>query len=378
MMKIMLLKAFYGYLCVMKNMKRILSLLVVISVFACKDKEQPIKPVWQPVSESVYASGIVKSKNQYEAFSPVNGIIDSLYVTEGDAVKKGSLILSISAEVQRLNQENAELTATFEDLHANEGKLKEAKILIDVSRNKMRNDSLMYTRQRNLWQQQIGSKVEMEQKELAYQNSKANYFSAVVRYHDLKRQLNFNASQSKKNLSISNRLAADYILKSKMDGMVYSLNKEKGEIVSAQTPLAVIGDAQKFILEMQVDEYDILNVRKGLSVLVTLDSYKGKVFEAVVTKINPLMNEQSRTFLVEAAFLKTPVTLYPNISFEANIVLASKKKALLVPRNYVLNDSIVFKRNGDKVLVKTGLKDYQKIEILSGITAADELIIPTP
>jgi len=362
----------------MKHIKKILYPIIVISFLACKDKEQSIKPVWQPVSESVYASGLVKSKNQYEAFAPANGIVDSIYVTEGDNVKKGSLILSIASKVQQLNQENAELTAAFQDLHANEGKLKEAKILIDVSRNKMRNDSLMYSRQKNLWQQQIGSKVEMEQKELAYQNSKANYFSAVVRYNDLKRQLNFNASQSKKNVSISSHLADDFILRSEMDGMVYSLNKEKGEIVSAQTPLAVIGNAKNFILEMQVDEYDIIKVRKGQTVLVTLDSYQGQVFEAVVSKINPLMNERSRTFLVEATFLKTPAQLYPNISFEANIVLASKKKALLVPRNYVLNDSVVFKSNGDKVLVKTGLKDYQKIEILSGITEADELILPTP
>ena len=144
-----------------------------------------------------------------------------------------------------------------------------------------------------------------------------------------------------------------------------------------QTPLAVIGDAKNFILEMQVDEFDILKIRKGLIVLVTLDSYKGKVFEASVTKINPLMNERSKTFLVEAEFLKQPELLYPNITFEANIVLQSKEKALLIPRNFVQNDTLVFKSNGDKVVVKTGLRDYQKIEILSGISAEDELIKPT-
>ena len=163
-----------------------------------------------------------------------------------------------------------------------------------------------------------------------------------------------------------------------MNGIVYSINKKKGEIVSIQTPLAVVGDAKKFVLEMQVDEYDVFKIHNGLAVKVTLDSYAGKVFEAIVTKINPLMNERSRTFLVEAVFIKPPSQLYPNISFEANIILASKDKALLIPRNYILNDSIVFKSNGEKVLVKTGLKDYQKIEIISGITAQDELIPPTP
>jgi len=111
-------------------------------------------------------------------------------------------------------------------------------------------------------------------------------------------------------------------------------------------------------------------------VLVTLDSYRGEVFKAKIIKINPLMNERSKTFLVEAEFVQPPEILYPNITFEANIVLEKKEKALLIPRKYLLNDSMVVKSNGDKVVVKTGLKDYQKIEILSGIGPEDELIIP--
>ena len=227
-----------------------------------------------------------------------------------------------------------------------------------------------------MWQQQIGTKVELEQRELAYQNSKNAYYSSVVRYNDLKRQLNFSSSQSKKNLLIADKLQSDYVLKSEINGIIYSLTKSKGEIVGAQTPIAIIGDAGKFILEMQVDEYDILKIKKGLTVLVTLESYKGKVFEALVTKINPLMNERSKTFLVEAEFVKQPEILYPNISFEANIVINSKEKAILIPRDYLLNDSFVVKPNGDKIAVKTGLKDYQKIEIISGINAEDELVKP--
>ena len=111
-------------------------------------------------------------------------------------------------------------------------------------------------------------------------------------------------------------------------------------------------------------------------VIVTLDSYKGQTFEAKVTKINPLMNERSKTFIVESEFVKAPELLYPNTSFEANVVLFSRENALLIPRNCLINDSLVIKSNGDTIKVKTGLKDYQKIEILSGITADDELLIP--
>jgi multidrug efflux pump subunit AcrA (membrane-fusion protein) len=146
--------------------------------------------------------------------------------------------------------------------------------------------------------------------------------------------------------------------------------------VGAQTPLAIIGDAQHFVLEMQVDEYDILKIQKGMKVLVTMDSYKDKVFEAVVTKIDPLMNERSKTFLVEARFVAAPSLLYPNVSFEANIIMQTKDKALLIPRNYLINDSFVLKANDEKVAVTTGLKDYKMVEILSGISAQDELKKP--
>lgn len=358
-------------------MKKTIVFLSVLFFVSCKDKTEKTKPETASITESIYASGLVKSVDQYQAFATVNGIIETVFVKEGDLVKKGDPILSISNEAQRLSKENAELAAQFSDFNTNQGKLNEAGLFIDLARNKMKNDSSLYFRQKNLWQQNIGTKVELEQRELAFQNSKASYYSSRVKYEDLKRQLNFTSSQSKKNLLISSKLESDFTLKSEIDGTVYSLLKSKGEIVGLQTPLAVIGNSKQFILEMQVDEYDIFKLKEGLMVLVSMDSYKGKVFEAKVTRIYPLMNERSKTFLVEAEFVHGPKVLYPNVTFEANIVLQSKDKALLIPRNYLINDSIVLKAGGDSVKVKTGLKDYKKVEILSGITETDELLKPT-
>ena len=350
--------------------------ILIFSVGSCTWKQEKINPSIEDISESIYASGMLKSENQYQAFTPVSGIIQKIFVAEGDTVKKGAVILSISNETQQLNKENAALAAAFSDFEANKGKLEETKLAIGLSRDKMKNDSLLLSRQNTLWSQNIGTKVELEQRTLTYQNSKNAYYSALVKYNDLKRQLNFNSAQSKNNLQISSKLEKDYLLKSEINGIVYEIPLKVGEIVNAQLPLAVIGDAKSFILEMQVDEYDILKVKKGLSVLVTMDTYKGQVFEALVTKINPLMNEKSKTFLVEAQFTKAPKTIYPNTSFEANIVIQSKKKALLIPRNYLIKDNQVIKGNGDTVTVITGLKDYQKVEILSGLNATDQLIKP--
>lgn len=72
-----------------------------------------------------------------------------------------------------------------------------------------------------------------------------------------------------------------------------------------------------------------------------MDSYKGKVFEAKVTRIEPIMNEQTRSFTVEAQFISKPELLYPNLSAEANIVIQTRENALTIPRNYLIGDSLV-------------------------------------
>lgn len=351
-------------------------LISIAFLFSCKSKIESIHPQNESITESIYASGIVKSKNQYQAFASVNGIIKNVFINQGDTVKKGTPILSIANDAQRLGKENAKLAADYSDITANQGKLNEALQNIEFSKSKLKNDSSLFYRQQYLWKQQIGSKLELEQRELAYQNSKNAYYSSILKYKDLKRLLDFNSAQAKKNLLISSKLESDYILKSEIDGIIYSFDKSKGEIVNPQTAIAIIGDANRFVLVMQVDENDIIRIKKNLVVLLSFDSYKGKVFEAKVTKINPIMNERSKTFEVEAEFIEAPVILYPNLSFEANIVVQTKENALLIPRNFTKNDSIVYLKSGIKKFVRTGLKDYQKIEILSGLSTTDELIKP--
>ena len=127
---------------------------------------------------------------------------------------------------------------------------------------------------------------------------------------------------------------------------------------------------------MQVDEYDISAVREGMSVFVSLDSYKDSLFEARISRIYPIMNERSRTFTVEAIFTRRPPRLYPNLTAEASIVLQTHKNVPNIPRSYLINDSFVLLKGGEKRAVKTGLKDFSKIEIVSGLRAGDAILKP--
>ncbi|MEP7195436.1 MAG: efflux RND transporter periplasmic adaptor subunit [Saprospiraceae bacterium] len=343
---------------------------------ACKKQAEKTQPVIEKISESVYASGSIKSKNQYQVFATVNGLIQKVLVNEGDTVKIGDPLFIIQNEASKLNTENAQLAADFANLNTKSDRLNELRNSIALAKDKVANDSILRDRQKALWEQQIGSKVQLEEVELNYTASINNYHAAIFRYNDLQKQLDFAARQSKKQLAISQNIGQDFIVRSQIEGRVYSLTKIAGEIVNAQSPLAVIGDANNFITELQIDENDIIRIKIGQRVLLTMDSYKGQVFEAAVSKIDPIMNERTRTFLIEAEFVQKPTVLYPNLTTEANILIQIKENALTIPRSFLVEDSLVILENKEKRRVQTGLKDYVKIEIINGLTANETILKP--
>ena len=345
--------------------------------YSCgSDSRQPIPPEISTITESVYASGNIKAVNQYDAFTNASGPIQEVFVEEGDTVSIGTPLLAIFSEQEKLSRENAEIARAYAGLQENQSKLRDLQLTIDLAKSKMQNDSLLFVRQKNLHDQNIGTEVEFEQKRLNWQNSKTAYESALIRYNDLKREIEFNSNSASKNLAISRVLESEYVLKSKINGKVYSLLKEKGEMVTPQIALAILGSANEFMLELQVDEYDISKVKIGQVVSVTMDSYKGQTFEAEVTKIYPIMDTQTKSFKVEAKFTKAPPQLYPNLSLEANIIIKIREKALVIPRTYLIADSLVITENEDTLLVKVGIRNYQHVEILEGITSESRIIKP--
>ncbi len=358
-------------------MVRLIWVFTSLLVFAsCKKKVEQTSPTQESITSSVYASGIVKTRNQYQVFSSVNGLLKDILVVEGDTVKKGQPLMLVVNETAKLNSENAQIAADYASVNANADKLTELNISIEQAKNKMDNDLSLLQRQRNLWEQNIGTRNELDQRELVYKNDANAYQAAILRYNELKKQLNFTAQQSQKNLQISTTIAKDFTIKSETNGKVYNILKEKGEMINVSSPVAIIGDAANFFLELQVDEYDIASLKINQKIIVKLDSYKGQVFEAKVSKINPIMNEKSKSFTIEADFVSKPPTLFPNLSTEANIVLQTKDKAILIPRSYLIDDEYVMMENKEKRKVVTGLKDYQKVEIIKGLTMQDVILKP--
>jgi HlyD family secretion protein len=363
-----------------KSVGRRLAILLCIlqTILACKSKTDIISPTVRQITESVYASGTVKSTNQYNVYSTVVGRIDSIYAPEGTQVKAGDILMSVKGDASKLNIRKSDFAVNHSDLKNNQAKIETALAAIELARSTVEHDSTLLARQQNLWKQNVGTRIDLDQRELAYKASALNYRNATLKLDDLRRDLQYSSDQARNDLNISKTLAGDYIIRASVSGKVFRVLKEQGELVSTGNPIAVIGDADSFIVELNVDEQDISRVKDGQRTFVTLDSYKGEVFEAKIFSISPMMEEESRSFVVKASFISRPPTLFPNLTVEANILIQSKDEALTIPRMLLISDSAVLLESGELRRVTIGLRDYNWVEIVDGLTKEDKLSSQNP
>lgn len=114
-------------------MKRIFILPAIFFLISCERSPETIHPKFESISESVYASGTITTADQYQVFPSAAGVIEKVFVKEGDAVKKGSLLAVLSGKVAEFNQEAAAIKAAFDSRASNESKLTDAKRLADLA-----------------------------------------------------------------------------------------------------------------------------------------------------------------------------------------------------------------------------------------------------
>ncbi|MFZ6052177.1 efflux RND transporter periplasmic adaptor subunit [Halocola ammonii] len=366
----------------MKQLKNIaLLLLTCLSstflITSCNDSSEQVKPDVEDITESVYASVIVEPEDFYQAYSVATGIIDSILVSEGDSIKVGDAILKIQNKAPELNVENAraQLQLARQNARGQQTVLNDLKARISDAQMKLENDSMNYMRQQRLWEKNIGSKAELERRELAYKNAKHNLEQLQNQLKRTRDELNTQLTQAENNYQAALTNADEFVLRSQIDGKIYDILKERGELVSPQQPLAAIGRADEFVLEMRVDEVDISDLSVGQKIILSLDAFPNEIYEAEVSKIFPLKDERSQTFRAQGKLIEKPEKLYPGLAGEANIIVAEKKNSLTIPRSFLLEGKRVITQ-GDTLDVETGIKSMEKIEIVSGIDSTTIITKP--
>lgn len=352
-------------------------IILLFLLGSCKSKEDNIYPEYKTLTESVYASIMIQPDSAYQAYATVAGILERNFVEEGDLVIKNQTLLQINNSVPQVTIENAKLSLQL----AQQNYTGEAAVLNGI-RDEMasvtlryENDSIGYKRQENLWKQRIGSKADYDVKKLNYEVSQKNLQQLKNLYEQTKNQLQTSIKQANNSLKMSIISNKDFTIQSKINGKVYALYKEPGEIITTIEPLVSVGSASVFVIEMLVDEVDIVKIDLNQSVVITLDAYKGMVFNGKVSKIYPQKDERNQTFKVEARFESQPEVLYPGLSGEANIIISKKDNVLTIPKNYLIDGTKVETDQG-LVTVKTGVENMEFIEIIEGITDSTLLLKP--
>lgn len=361
-------------------MKYIMSLALCAVIVSCSSNEESTQPVQQAITQAVYASGRIYPKGYYRVAAKLPGVVSEIYVQSGDTVRAGMPLIrikNVSADVAvesasnlyQLAQENAREDGAF---------LRSAAADYESAKEKFEYDSLNAAKQLRLLAAKATSQASYDaaatQAEVSYQQRTKAYQG----YKSLSRRMQIEQQNAKLQIDAQRSNRDDFIILAAEDGVVYEVGPSVGELVSPQMTLVEIGKAAEYEVDLNVDETDIALVSLGQRVVFTVDAHKSERFEGVITHINPRVSATDKTARVTASIGGSKkVPFLPGMSLEANIIVAEKQRAIVIPREYLKPGSVVWRKGSsgiDTVHVRTNIEDLRFIEVVNGLTIQDVLV----
>jgi HlyD family secretion protein len=362
----------------MRFYTRLVSITLATIAVACGNNHNTITPQVKPLMEGVYASGYVVSENEYQVIAQAEGYLIDRLVNEGDSVNKGDILFRIESEQQAARHRAAQEAYAIALKNYQEGSpvLAELKNAVANAKAKLEYDSVNYVRYTNLLKNNATSKAEVDRVSLVFESSRNEYALQKSRYEKAVNQVHLDFQNAKSQLQIAQSESGRYAVRSEVSGRVYRIVKEKGELVRRSEVLAVVG-GNTYYLQLTIDELDIQRVKMGQEVLVKIDAYPDKIFNARVSKVYPMVNQQQQSIRVDATLTDKLPGAFTGLAVEANIIIRKKDKALVIPRSTLLKgDSVRVKANGNIKTIKvvTGVSTFDEVEIVEGISEETEVI----
>lgn len=264
----------------------------------------------------------------------VGGVVKALYIRKGDFVKKGQLVIKLDDAVYLKNLQQLQTQLRYaEDL---------------------------YNRQKNLWDQQIGTELQLIQ-------ARQNVDQVKDQIATVKEQWNMTS------------IYAD------VSGIADEVNVRVGELFTGyvgQTPQIKIVNNSRLKVNILVPENYLDRISVGSNMVVTLPDV-GKSFNTTVSLSGKLIDPNSRSFYVEAK-LPADETLRANQLALVRIQDYVSPNAIVIPVNTLQTDEkgkfvlVAVEENGKLVArkkhVQTGALYAEQLEILSGLQAGDKVI----
>ncbi|GAB3949100.1 hypothetical protein GCM10028805_24910 [Spirosoma harenae] len=362
-------------------MKTILSILIFLLLFvACKRSEEGTSPTYRELTEAVYASGNVYPRNEYNVTADAAGVLQKRLVNEGDSIRQNQLLFVLESASEDARQQaaaNAYRQARA-NLGANSPVLAEQESQVRNARTRLANDSINYNRYRELYAQNATSKAELERVELNYTLSKNNLRAQLNTLQRSRDQIRLDVENNRSQLVSSEVAGRNTRIRSFVNGKVYEVYKDPGEVVRVGDQLALVGSGNQLYAQLSVDESDFGRLRIGQEVILKADVYANKVFKARVSKIFPKLNRTDQSFRVDAEFVEEKPDAYYGLTVEANIVISQQKHVLTIPKSYVIGtDSVLVEQDGkqQKIKFQKGAENFDYVEVKGGLSDKTKLVM---
>lgn len=278
----------------------------------------------------VQTQGKVESENNILVSAQTMGVVTHVYVTEGQAVKKGQVIAQLDNSVILRN--------------------------IEGMKSQLELATSVFERQKNLWDQKIGTEVQ--------------FLQAKTNKESLEKQL--------ASLNEQNEMTR---IKSPISGTVDQVAVKIGENISPGMPAARVVNSAELKLVADISEAYVTNIKKGNKVLVDIPELN-KQIEAKVTFVGRTIDPLSRTFRVDIK-LPSLENLRPNMTGVIRVIFHTEPNAITVPVNVVQDvngEKVVYvaEASGDrtvarKKVVKVG-GVYSNLAQVTGLDEGDSII----
>jgi len=359
--------------------QNIFFLAILLLLFSCKEKQKEMKQETKQLTEAVYASGNLVPEDEYKVTSSIEGFLLQAYVQEGDNIKKGQRLFLVNNEMKTANLSTAiqmsNKTAALTSLSS--PLIKSLYTNLASADLKVKNDSLQYVRYKNLFEQEAISRSSFEKWQQSYLTAKQERAAILEQIKAQQLSLNIQQQGAANNVTLSLTEKNYGHLKSFADGMVYEVYMHTGDHVAPNAPIALIGSGE-VIARLSVDEDDFGKIELGQKVVIKTDAFPDKVLQARIIKIYPLLNKADQTFRVDAELIdKLPQSLY-GLNIEANIITGENKSVLAIPKEALLKGDSVLTKEKDvirKVKISKGVEDRNWVEVKSGLTANNLIVI---
>lgn len=276
----------------------------------------------------VEVQGIVESENIVQVTPQMGGAITGIFAQEGQIVKKGQLVATIDNQVMR--ESIAEIKNQYELA------------------------SIVFQKQKALWDQQIGTEIQ-------YLQAKNNKEALEKRIATVETQLGMS------------RVYAP------ISGTVEIVRQKQGEMGMPGVPMMQIVNLTSLKATGKVPDIYLASVKKGQSITITFPDLK-KEINGRLSTVNALVDPVSRTFGVESKIPNVGNELKPNQLAIIKINDLAKANSIVIDQNLIqkteLGDIVyvAVDKKAQARKVKTGINYNGQIEITEGLKTGDELI----